>query len=607
VTGGGSVIDELFIALGFQVDKTGFGQIRQQVDEAKSSLLSIGGAVKAFVAGFAIKEIADIGSTFEQNQIQIAGFLSALGQSSDFTAGLKDAAGVIQQITKDAAILPGEAQEYIDVFKAGLPFVQAAMPGGSLGDITKFTNQLTAIGKTFGLDSGLIAREFDHMLSPGKGMASLRLPLFRQLLSFMPKLAGGARVTAESFNAMSAPQRLALLQSTFEKLQPMLDASATSFDAMWGAAVSALKQMTRFATVPLFKAFKQGLDKITAAFVDANGEQTAFGKSLTDSISTGLKYILQLLSAGAKMVAWLGQTRVGAFAFKAALTLLGTALTGLAVSQTIGAFVKLFGVLTNLKMLLTGGLFAAIALIAEDLYVFATGGESVTGLLVERFGPALTAIGAAVTALGATILYLVGPFKAVGLAIGFMGKNIGMVIGMLGRLVGFLFAQAVPMAIRWAIAFGPVTLAVAAIGALIFGLYELKKHWGDISAFIGGKWDWILGKINAAKEALGIGDGTPVVQDMGGGGVMAAPAGGAPGAGGGAWAPWSPGAAGAGGAAPWSPGAAASPMVASGGDTTITQQTTNHVTVNVKSTDPKAAGREVRKTLIRNSQSGVKY
>jgi hypothetical protein len=607
VTGGGSVIDELFIALGFQVDKTGFGQIRQQVDEAKSSLLSIGGAVKAFVAGFAIKEIADIGSTFEQNQIQIAGFLSALGQSSDFNCGSQ---GCRRRHPADHEGRGDPAGRGPGIHRR-LQGWAAVRSGGHARrvprDITKFTNQLTAIGKTFGLDSGLIAREFDHMLSPGKGMASLRLPLFRQLLSFMPKLAGGARVTAESFNAMSAPQRLALLQSTFEKLQPMLDASATSFDAMWGAAVSALKQMTRFATVPLFKAFKQGLDKITAAFVDANGEQTAFGKSLTDSISTGLKYILQLLSAGAKMVAWLGQTRVGAFAFKAALTLLGTALTGLAVSQTIGAFVKLFGVLTNLKMLLTGGLFAAIALIAEDLYVFATGGESVTGLLVERFGPALTAIGAAVTALGATILYLVGPFKAVGLAIGFMGKNIGMVIGMLGRLVGFLFAQAVPMAIRWAIAFGPVTLAVAAIGALIFGLYELKKHWGDISAFIGGKWDWILGKINAAKEALGIGDGTPVVQDMGGGGVMAAPAGGAPGAGGGAWAPWSPGAAGAGGAAPWSPGAAASPMVASGGDTTITQQTTNHVTVNVKSTDPKAAGREVRKTLIRNSQSGVKY
>ena len=45
-------------------------------------------------------------------------------------------------------------------------------------------------------------------------MASLRLPLFRQLLTFMPKMANGARVTAEAFNAMSAPDRLKLLQAT---------------------------------------------------------------------------------------------------------------------------------------------------------------------------------------------------------------------------------------------------------------------------------------------------------------------------------------------------------------------------------------------------------
>ena len=166
----GGVIDQLWVALGIKPDPAGLNLVRRQVDDAKESLISAGGAVKAVLAGFAVKQIADIGSTFEQNRIQIAGFLSALGQSSDFNNGLQDAQGVIQQITKDAAILPGEAQEYIEVFKAGLPFVQGAMPGGSLNDITKFTNQLTAIGKTFGLDAGLIAREFDlHAQPPARG------------------------------------------------------------------------------------------------------------------------------------------------------------------------------------------------------------------------------------------------------------------------------------------------------------------------------------------------------------------------------------------------------------------------------------------------------
>jgi hypothetical protein len=88
-----NVIDSFLIALGFKVDPAGAKQFKQNVDEIKDQAIGLGTAVKAFVAGFAVKEIAAIGSTFEQNQIQIAGFLSALGQSSDFNAGSRGREG----------------------------------------------------------------------------------------------------------------------------------------------------------------------------------------------------------------------------------------------------------------------------------------------------------------------------------------------------------------------------------------------------------------------------------------------------------------------------------------------------------------------------------
>src|ERR1700690_4482789 len=101
----------------------------------------MGTAITGLVAGLAIHEIAKIGSTFEQNSIQIAGFLSALSNGkTGYAEGLVEARDVIQQITNDAAKLPGEAEEYIEVFKAGYPFVQGAMPGGSLQQMTDFTN-----------------------------------------------------------------------------------------------------------------------------------------------------------------------------------------------------------------------------------------------------------------------------------------------------------------------------------------------------------------------------------------------------------------------------------------------------------------------------------
>lgn len=577
--GAGGVIDQLWIALGIKPDSTGFQQIRREVEESKSALLSMGTAVKAFVAGFAIKSVADIGSTFEQNRIQIAGFLSALGQSSDFKQGLVDAEGVIQQITKDAAILPGEAQEYIDVFKAGLPFVQKAMPGGSLSDITKFTNQLTAIGKTFGLDSGVIAREFDHMLSPGKGMASLRLPLFRQLLSFMPKLKDGAMVTAESFNAMSAPARLQLLQATFEKLQPMLNESATSFDAMWGAAVSAVKQLTRVATVPLFKAFKRGLDDFNNALYKSDGTLTEFGASIRDAFSHGLKYIIQVVSMVGKFVLWLATTKAGTLLLKVALAALGLALTGLALQKTVAGFTSLLRVLTNFRAILGGGVLVALGLLIEDLYQFYTGGESLTGLLVQKWGPALKLVEGLVVALGVAMIYANPLGKAL---FDVLGMGIGKVFAALGPLIG----RVIGFGIAWAVANLPIVLTIAAIGLLILAIYELKTHWNEVLGWLGKKWDWILDKIHAVKDAMGI--GTDYEGAGTSDGATTDPMTGAviPGA---AWSP------------PDSSRAGGGPQ----GGNHVENKTTIGA-INIQSTDPKAAAKETAREIVRTSGGGVK-
>lgn len=589
--GAGGVIDELWVALGIKPDATGFRAIRQQVDEAKESLLSVGGAVKAFVAGFAIKEIASIGSTFEQNQIQIAGFLSALGQSSDFNQGLKDAQGVIQQITKDAAILPGEAQEYIDVFKAGLPFVQAAMPGGSLNDITKFTNQLTAIGKTFGLDSGLIAREFDHMLSPGKGMASLRLPLFRQLLSFMPKMANGARVTAESFNAMSAPKRLELLQQTFEKLQPMLDASASSFDAMWGAAVSAVKQLTRVATVPLFKAFKKGLDQFNAALYKADGTLTDFGAAIRNTFLDALQDIGQVLGVLGKFVMWLANTRAGALVLKGMLAALGLMLVSSAWASAIGSLTKIIRLFTQWRAMLAGGVLVALGLLIEDLYQFYTGGESVTGLLVKKWGPALKLIEGLVGALGIAMLYTNPLGKAM---LDVLGVGIGKVFAALGPLIG----RVIGFGIAWAFANLPIVLTIAALALVGLAIYELWKHWDQIVAAMKRAWQGFVDLLKAAPHkvavALGFASDDPNATKSDGGtqpgGVVL---GGEPGFSDGAGPPsWTP------------PDSAAG----AAGGSTVNNNVTNKqdIDIHIQSTDPKAAGKEAAREIVRTAQTGVK-
>jgi hypothetical protein len=631
-----SIIDSLFVALGFKVDDAGLFAMRKKADEARESMMGLGHAIAGIAAGFALHKLAEIGSTFEQNQIQIAGFLSALGQSSDFNAGLKDAAQVIQQITNDAAKLPGEADEYIEVFKAGLPFVQKAMPGGSLADITKFTNQLTAIGKTFGLDAGLIAREFDHMLTPGRGTAGLRLPLFRQLLPFMQQVKGQAHITAESFNAMTAPKRLELLQSTFAQLQPMLDASATSFDAMYGAVVSMVKQVARLGSASLFGGMKKALDRINAIFLDADGNLTEFGKSAVGVFGAVSRIFARVLTDGVELIEMMSKSKAAGIALKFVMGLLAAQIAALA----LGPLVRLARGLLYIKGIINGGLILAIGLIAEDLYQFYTGGNSVTGMLVKKFGPALLLIKALLAALVLTFLQLNAPGVLVlfGRTIGFIGvmfgRTMALIMPLIARIIALGFTvltTGARMLIGWLIGLGPIGLIIlglVAIGAaiyalwrnfdrvmafirknwallvpllftgigpilaLILGVIALGKHWDQVVSGMEKVWERFTGKLKSIKDEVsgffGFGDNGPA--DAGllapGGGVLAA-----------AGAPTSSD------YAPIAFGSAAG----GGGSANTTNVHVDRPQITVVTNDPEAAGRAVHRELTRNAQSKKAY
>jgi hypothetical protein len=378
------IIDSFWVALGFKTDTAGLDAFTKKAQGARDAAISWGAAISAAVVGIGVEKIAKIGSDFEQNRIQIAGFLSALGVSSDFNAGLTQADETIKSITNAAARLPGEAEEYIDVFKAGLPFVQGALPGASLGQMTDFTNKLTAIGKAMRLPADLIGREISEILAPGEGNAQKRLPLFRLFLPLMRQLQGQANLTAQGFNAMTQPQRAKLMMQVFEKLQPMLDASAQSFDALWGAVKSTFTILTRLATEGLFAQIKVGLDELNNALFTADGQLTPFAKDIVDTAKKFIGYVTQMIGSAVRFAVQLGKNQAVLAALKLVLAAVGLALTGLAFQKAASGVLALISTLKNLKLLLTGGVFAAIALIAEDIWGYFNGYDSVLGLLIEK-------------------------------------------------------------------------------------------------------------------------------------------------------------------------------------------------------------------------------
>lgn len=258
-----------------------FAGLGKKIMAVQAMMGPLTGALGALGGGLTIKAITDLGDQFEQTQITMAGFLSSLGISKNYAQGFQLAESVMGRIRVAAAALPGEAQEYVEVFKAGLPVVSKAV-GGTIQQMTAFTNRYTAIAKTLQVDSAQAARDLTLMLRAGAGGAGMDVRTFMQLLPFMKQVEGQANLTRETFNKMTSPERAKLMMATFEKLDPMLAKSANSFDAMWGAIKSNTAELMRLATVPLFEAAKRMLERVNSLIYDTNGQLTPMGKSIVD-------------------------------------------------------------------------------------------------------------------------------------------------------------------------------------------------------------------------------------------------------------------------------------------------------------------------------------
>jgi hypothetical protein len=501
-----NVIDSFFVALGFRVDMSGLNELKAKTDEARESLLSWGHALVGIVGGLALHKVAEIGSTFEQNRIQIAGFLEAFGKASDFNEGLKLADESMQSILTAAAKLPGEADEYIEVFRAGLPVLSEAMPGGSLAQMRDFTNHITALGKAMKIPSQLISQELGEILSPGQGTARKGTPLFAKFLGLIRTLPGQKNMEVKEFNALPSQKRLELLQATFAKLQPMLDASADSFDAMWGSLKSAIDLITRIGTGGLFIAMKRQIAQFTAEFVDDEGKLTKGGNDVVGVLRKLSSVVITLMRDGLQLTFWLAGLAKHSLAVKVALAGLVALMAGSVWESTVGRVIK-FASALRAATLTTGLLAVGLFLVAEDLWGFFHGADSVTGMLVKKWGPAVYFVWGALGALALGLAKVSGLLPmAIGL-LNFAGKTIGILGGMVGKLMGFmgpLVGRVIAMGVAWAVANLPIVLTVAALGLVAFAIYELWKNWDKVVGWLSEKWQGFVDTVTEAGHALGL-------------------------------------------------------------------------------------------------------
>lgn len=439
-----------------------------------SALTSAIGPLGALIGGLSILgtiySISQLGSEFETTQNAIAGTLSSLGVSSDFNAGLRDAASTMNAITVAAAALPGEAEDYVAVFRAALPQVQNAI-GGTVADMYGFTNRLTAIGRTFGIDAQQIGNDANRMLMGHASESETRT--FASMLPFMRQVQGQANLTAQSFNRMTSPQRAQLLNQTFARLQPMLDNAANSFDAMWGGFQSNGRLLLRMGSAPLFDGMKNTLRYVNNLLMDSNGHMTQLGQSIVRAGNLVSSHMVNAFGNAFKVVESLG-SRVQS-------VLMGRGQVPPWVRQTqalIGNVMRVGGRLANNRSVNTAvagagaraylGAAGPIGMAIGPLLAFAQNTQAVTATLT----PLISILNGGVSVLG-PLLELVGMVND-GLG--------GILAGVLPGLASGLAMIATPLQ---DFAMGLITIGQEALNDIIPHLTALGGAIGEVFSAVG--------------------------------------------------------------------------------------------------------------------------
>ena len=392
------------------------------------------GGLTLYGGARAMRMLGGLGSEFESVQARLAGTLSALGFTPDFNKGLAQAKKTMETIYADAAALPGEAEDYVQIFTTALPFVKASM-GGTVQEMTKFTNLYGAVAASMQVHSSQAAVHLTRMIQAGQGMASQRFAMFRNLLPYMRTVEGHADLTTKSFNEMTGTERFKLVEQSLGKMGPMIDEMKKSYDAVSGAIKTAIRQTTRQATAPFFEAMKRSMGRVAALLYGANGQLTVFGHQVValghkisrfmgralESVVDKLEYIsvhwdeigekikraasYAPAVAGMMVTAKVAPAFVGAGATVAGAAMAGGVVSGggagagatlLALLPSMSSFLKLLGKLGVVLAVVAG----AIELVQKHWNTLGAALGTTGGFLASSFGDLIAIIVMVASAVG---------------------------------------------------------------------------------------------------------------------------------------------------------------------------------------------------------------
>lgn len=257
------------------------------LDRVATSALNVGSTIAKWGAvagvGAVTYGVVGLNSELEKTKISLASIFSANGQANGINDGLSLAADTIQKMRRDAAMLPGEFTDLMNIMQTtAIPAFQSGM---NVDALREFSSKLMATGVVASMPLDQVAREAAQLMQGRSGAHNV----------LGMKLMNLSGESAEQFNKMGAVERLSKMNAELDKYKGSIAVFGTSWEGISSTFKDNVKESLRLATSPLFDHMKDALAGANAWFTANQSAVMSWsqriGDGLADSFEFGLAKI----------------------------------------------------------------------------------------------------------------------------------------------------------------------------------------------------------------------------------------------------------------------------------------------------------------------------
>ena len=200
-----------------------------------------------------------------------------------FARAFQASSTAMQLITREAARLPGEAEDYVQALVSG----QVGMTRhgiNTLGGQVSMASRFSATAQMLGVTGDQAARDLQSFMT---STVTKRSPTMRSLAGFLTTASGKNLSTAKEYNKASAAEQVEAIEHALAHFAETLDKYNNTYDAQMGTLKSNLRMIARLGGQPVYGAFVSTLKKVNAYLEKNQWRFAAMGQEISRQILRG--------------------------------------------------------------------------------------------------------------------------------------------------------------------------------------------------------------------------------------------------------------------------------------------------------------------------------